>query len=92
VERKGQTSADNIGGPIYRSVSIIDWFFSYFVPVIQKFQEEVLKIALSDIRAVLFLNNAPVHLSEKKLVSRDGKRFFTCLPIQHQLYTQWTRG
>ena len=57
-----------------------DWFLSYFVPAVRKYQEEVLKIAPDDVRAVLILDNAPAHPSEEKIVSRDGKIKVLYLP------------
>ena len=57
-----------------------DWFLSHFVPKVRKYQEEVLKIALDDVRVVLVLDNAPAHLSEEKLVSCDGKIKVLYLP------------
>ena len=50
-----------------------DWFFKHFVPVVRKFQEEVLKIDPKDVKALLILDNAPAHPSESTLVSLDGK-------------------
>ena len=56
-----------------------DWFLLHFVPEVRKYQE-VLKIALDNVPAVLVLDNAPAHPSEEKLVSRDGKIKVLYLP------------
>ena len=57
-----------------------DLFLSHFVPEVRKYQEEVLKIAPDDVRAVLVLDNTPAHPSEEKLVSRNGKIKVLYLP------------
>lgn len=52
----------------------------HFIPAVRKFQIEVLKISLGEVKAVLVLDNAPAHPSEEQLVSDDGRIRVLYLP------------
>ena len=64
----------------FNSAIFRDWFLTYFVLAVRKYQEEVLKIAPNDVRVVLILDNAPASSIEEKLVSRDGNIKVLYLP------------
>ncbi|KAF2353176.1 DDE superfamily endonuclease domain [Trinorchestia longiramus] len=50
-----------------------DWFNKHFVPAVRRHQAEVLKLPADEVKALLILDNAPVHPSGEQLVSEDGK-------------------
>ena len=59
--------------------SIEKWFLKLYTPDICNFQENVLHILPDDVKALLILDNAPVHPHEDRLVSSDGKIYTTFL-------------
>lgn len=52
---------------------IEDWFHHVFDPAVRDYQSSFYGIGKEDIKAVLLLDNAPAHPSERILSSRDGK-------------------
>ena len=52
---------------------ISDWFFKHFVPEVRHYQENVIRIAPEEDKALLLLDNAPDHPDAEKLISADGK-------------------
>uniref|UniRef100_A0A0P4WKS8 DDE-1 domain-containing protein n=1 Tax=Scylla olivacea TaxID=85551 RepID=A0A0P4WKS8_SCYOL len=56
-----------------------DWFFKHAEPEIRRFQVEDLKIAPSDVCALILMDRAPVHLDSHALSSHDGR--IKCLLI-----------
>jgi hypothetical protein len=49
------------------------WFHSNFIPSVKSFQMKEKGVLQKDVKALLLLDNAPVHPSEDLLVSSDGK-------------------
>lgn len=50
-----------------------DWFHTKAVPAIKKHQIEHLKISEDEVKALVLLDNAPMHPDEDKLCSKDKK-------------------
>jgi hypothetical protein len=50
-----------------------DWFFNHFIPDVQHYKTDVLKIPSHEIKVVLLLDNAPAHPNAERLGSRDGR-------------------
>ena len=57
-----------------------DWFSKHIDPDVPHYQENVLRIAPEEARALLLLDNAPAHPDAEKLVSADGRRRTMFLP------------
>ena len=61
-------------GPIFS-----DWFFKHFVPKVRHYEENVLHIALEEVKALL-LDSALAHPDGEKLVSADDNICTMFLP------------
>jgi hypothetical protein len=59
--------------PWFTSHFFSGWFFNHFLPEFQQYQEDVLKIPSQKVKAVLLLDNEPVHPNAEKLISRNGR-------------------
>ncbi|XP_003761942.1 tigger transposable element-derived protein 7 [Sarcophilus harrisii] len=53
--------------------SFSEWFFQNFIPEVRDFQLNVLGLDEKDVKAVLLLDNSPVHPSAESLISNDGR-------------------
>lgn len=62
-----------------------EWFFQNFVPEVRHFQLNVLRFHEEDIRALLLLDNSPVHPSAESLISEDGR--IKCVFFPHNTST-----
>uniref|UniRef100_K9IM47 Putative tigger transposable element-derived n=1 Tax=Desmodus rotundus TaxID=9430 RepID=K9IM47_DESRO len=62
-----------------------EWFFQNFVPEVRHFQLNVLRFHEEDIRALLLLDNSPVHPSAESLTSEDGR--IKCMFFPHNTST-----
>ncbi|XP_016066859.1 PREDICTED: tigger transposable element-derived protein 7 [Miniopterus natalensis] len=58
-----------------------EWFFQNFVPEVRHFQLNVLRFHEEDVRALLLLDNSPVHPSAESLTSEDGR--IKCMFFPH---------
>lgn len=65
--------------------SFSEWFFQNFVPEVRHFQCNVLRFHEEDVRALLLLDNSPVHPSAESLASEDGR--IKCLFFPHNTST-----
>lgn len=62
-----------------------EWFFQNFVPEVRDFQLNVLRFHEEDVRALLLLDNSPVHPSTESLTSEDGR--IKCIFFPHNTST-----
>lgn len=65
--------------------SFSEWFFQNFVPEVKHFQVNVLRFHEEDVRALLLLDNSPVHPSTESLTSEDGR--IKCMFFPHDTST-----
>ncbi|XP_029077073.1 tigger transposable element-derived protein 7 [Monodon monoceros] len=65
--------------------SFSEWFFQNFVPEVKHFQVNVLRFHEEDVRALLLLDNSPVHHSTESLTSEDGR--IKCMFFPHDTST-----
>ena len=72
----------------FTSPNFSDLFFKHFVPEVKHYQENVLRIAPEEVKALLLLDNAPAHPDAEKLVSADGKLCIIFLPPNTTSITQ----
>ena len=56
------------------------WYFENFVPEVIRYQTEDLKIPHDEVKALLLLDNAPAHPSDKSLVAHNGRIRVLYLP------------
>lgn len=62
-----------------------EWFFQNFIPEVRHFQLNVLRFHEEDVRALLLLDNSPVHPSAESLASDDGR--IKCMFFPHNTST-----
>nr|XP_020041453.1 tigger transposable element-derived protein 7 [Castor canadensis] len=62
-----------------------EWFFQNFVPEVRQFQLNVLRFHEEDIRALLLLDDSPIHPSAESLTSEDGR--IKCMFFPHDTST-----
>ena len=67
-------------------------FHKHFVPEVQRYQEEELKLHPDNVRALLLLDDAPVHPTANKLVSDDGRIRVMYLPANTSLIQLMDQG